>query len=101
MRRGLSDFCRVAGARSGRPAAPRPPRTQMPTALHLRPRERELAPALAFFLRRQGCAAELRQDGTVLVELPHQLHEQQAEMELDLYVRLWEVLHGTRIEVLD
>jgi hypothetical protein len=75
--------------------------TQMPTALHLRPRERELAPALAFFLRRQGCAAELRQDGTVLVELPHQLHEQQAGMELELYVRLWEVLHGTRIEVLD
>jgi hypothetical protein len=75
--------------------------TQMSTALHLRPREREIAPALAFFLRRQGCAAELRQDGTVLVELPHQLHEQQAEMELELYVRLWEVLHGARIEVLD
>jgi hypothetical protein len=75
--------------------------TQMPTALHLRTREPELAPALAFFLRRQGCAADLRRDGTISVQLPHELHEKQAQMELELYVRLWEVLHGTRIEVLD
>jgi hypothetical protein len=73
----------------------------MPTALHLRTREPELAPALALFLRRQGCAAHVRPDGTVSVELPHDLHEKQAQMELELYVRLWEVLHGTRIEVLD
>jgi hypothetical protein len=75
--------------------------TRISTALHLRTREPELAPALAFFLRRQGCAAHLRPDGTVSVELPHQLHQKQAQMELELYVRLWEVLHGTRIEVLD
>jgi hypothetical protein len=101
MRRELSDFCRVAGTRSGRPAAPRPPRHADADGASSTARERGLAPALAFFLRRQGCAGELRQDGTVLVELPHQLYEQQAGMELELYVRLWEVLHGTRIEVLD
>jgi hypothetical protein len=73
----------------------------MSRARRLRTREPELAPALAFFLRRQGCAAHLREDGTISVELPHDLHDRQAQMELELYVRLWEVLHGTRIEVLD
>jgi hypothetical protein len=73
----------------------------MPTALLLRTKEPELAPALVFFLRRQGCAAELQRDGTISVELPHDLHERQAQMELELYIRLWEVLHGTRIQVLD
>jgi hypothetical protein len=41
------------------------------------------------------------EDGTVSVGLPHGLHEKQAQMELELYIRLWELLHGTRIEVVD
>jgi hypothetical protein len=75
--------------------------TRMSTALLLRTKEPELAPALAFFLRRQGCSVDLREDGTVSADLPHELHEKQALMELELYVRLWEVLHRTRIEVLN
>jgi len=42
-------------------------------------------------------------DGTVIVELPHVLHEEQARMELGLYIRLWQALHGVsvRIDLLD
>jgi hypothetical protein len=94
-------ICRVAGREAVAPLFHLRRVTRMATALLLRTREPELAPALAFFLRRQGCAADLRGDGTVSVELPHELHEKQAQMELELYVRLWEVLHGTRIEVVN
>jgi hypothetical protein len=73
----------------------------MSTALLLRTRKPELASALASFLRRHGCPADVGEDGTVSVGLPHGLHEKQAQMELELYIRLWELLHGTRIEVVD
>jgi hypothetical protein len=72
----------------------------MSKAFHLRPVERELAPALARYLRRQGCSTELMNDGAVIVTPPHDLHEDQAELELRLYIRLWEVLHGARISML-
>jgi hypothetical protein len=72
----------------------------MSKAFRLRPVERELAPALVLYLRRQGCSTELMKDGVIIVSPPHDLHEEQAELELRLYLRLWEVLHGTRISVL-
>jgi hypothetical protein len=73
----------------------------MSTAFRLRPTERKLASALALFLHRQGCRTKVKRDGTILVEPLHDLHDEQAELELRLYVRLWEVLYGTRVAFLD
>jgi hypothetical protein len=67
----------------------------------LRPQEAGLSTALAAFLTRQGCPATVVGSETVRVELPHTLHGEQARMEVDLYVRLWQALHGVRIEVLE
>jgi hypothetical protein len=58
-----------------------------------------LETALAVFLTRQGCPATVVGSETVRVELPHTLHGEQARMEVDLYVRLWQALHGVRVEV--
>jgi hypothetical protein len=65
----------------------------------LRPQEAGLSTALALFLTRQGCPAKVVGSETVRVELPHTLHAEQARMEVDLYVRLWQALHGVRVEV--
>jgi hypothetical protein len=67
----------------------------------LRPQEAGLSMALAVFLTRQGCPATVVGSETVRVELPHTLHGQQARMEVDLYVRLWQALHGARVEVIE
>ena len=47
---------------------------------------------LSTFLCRHECKAEVVRHRTVVVELPHALHEEQALRELGLYVRLWQVL---------
>jgi hypothetical protein len=65
----------------------------------LRPQEEGLSTALALFLTRQGCPAKVVGSETVQVELPHTVHAEQARMEVDLYVRLWQALHGVRVEV--
>ena len=57
--------------------------------------------ALALFLSRQGCPATIVGPETVEVELPHAFHREQARMEVDLYIRLWQALHGVRVDVLD
>jgi hypothetical protein len=67
----------------------------------LRPQEEGLSTALALFLTRQGCPATVVGSETVAVELPHTLHAKQARMEVDLYVRLWQALHGVRVEVVE
>ena len=67
--------------------------------LRLRPSDPETCDVLAFFLRRHDCRAEVASDGTVLVGLPHPFHQEQARMELCLYVRLWQVLHGVSVRV--
>jgi hypothetical protein len=67
----------------------------------LRPREEGLSMALALFLTKQGCPATVVGSETVAVELPHMLHGEQARMEVDLYVRLWQALHGIRVEVVE
>ena len=69
----------------------------------LRPSDPETCDDLAFFLRRHECWAYAAEHGTVLVELPHVFHEKQARMELGLYIRLWQALHGVsvRIELAD
>jgi hypothetical protein len=67
----------------------------------LRPQEAGLSTALAVFLTRQGCPATVVGAEAVAVELPHALHGEQARMEVDLYVRLWQALHGVRVEVVE
>jgi hypothetical protein len=65
----------------------------------LRPQEAGLSTALALFLTRQGCPATVVGSETVRVELPHEIHAEQARLEVDLYVRLWQALHGVRVEI--
>jgi hypothetical protein len=67
--------------------------------ISLRPSDPETCGDLAFFLSRHDCQAEATQEGTVLVALPHTFHREQARMELSLYVRLWQALHGVSIRI--
>jgi hypothetical protein len=60
-----------------------------------------LADALARFLSRRECPAEAAEDGTVKVELAHPLHDEQARMEVELYVRVWQALHGVGVDFLE
>jgi hypothetical protein len=53
----------------------------------------ELADNLRDFLERRECAAVQIDPETVEVELPHEIHPQQARLELDLYLRAWQSLH--------
>lgn len=65
----------------------------------LRPSDPETCDELAFFLRRHECSAEVGEEGTVFVELPHALHEEQARMELSLYIRLWQALKCVSVRI--
>jgi hypothetical protein len=90
----------------GRGTAVAPPSTlklhsHLSTSFLLRLTQPELVCQLALFLHRQGCRANLEGEGTVLVELRHEFHEKQAELELRLYVRLWEVVSGIRVSILE
>ena len=68
--------------------------------IRLRVSEPRVADDLASFLSRHDCRAEVAEDGTVLVELPHVLHQDQARLELELYIRLWQALRGVRVDLL-
>ena len=59
---------------------PFPPQGVLVT-IRLWPSDPQMCEDLAFFLRRHDCYAEAVEDGTVLVELPHLLHREQAQME--------------------
>jgi hypothetical protein len=67
----------------------------------LRLQQARLSTALAVFLSQHGCPARVCADETIEVELPHELHGEQARLEVDLYVRLWQALHGVGVDVLD
>ena len=60
------------------------------------PSERD---ALRAFLERRECLVEELASDLLRVGLPHELHDQQARLEVDLYLRVWESLHDSRIEV--
>ncbi|HET7855031.1 MAG TPA: hypothetical protein VFL41_01095 [Gaiellaceae bacterium] len=45
------------------------------------------------YLRRANCKAEVGPDGTVIVEVPDAYGEEQARMELDLYLKAWQASH--------
>jgi hypothetical protein len=53
----------------------------------------ELADNLRDFLERRECAVVQVDAETLEVEFPHELHAEQARVELDLYLRVWQSLH--------
>jgi hypothetical protein len=48
---------------------------------------------LVDFLRRSGCVAQPAEKAIVAVSIPKSLREDAAELELDLYLRVWEATH--------
>jgi hypothetical protein len=55
--------------------------------------------ALRAFLEKRECQVEELADGLLRVGLPHELHDEQARLEVDLYLRVWESLHDSRIDI--
>ena len=71
-------------------------------SVRLRLDDPALVANLLDFLGRRGCAGERDSDDTVEVQLPDDLPVEQARLELDLYLRVWQSLHGwTRVDVVD
>jgi hypothetical protein len=71
-------------------------------SVRLRLENPELLTSLLDFLRKRGCPAERVGDDTIEVELPHELHLEQARIELDLYLRVWQSLHRwPQVDVVD
>lgn len=62
--------------------------------VRLRLSDPELVESLRTFLERRECAVVQIDAETLEVELPHELHPQQARLELDLYLRVWQSLHS-------
>ncbi|HYY75662.1 MAG TPA: hypothetical protein VE644_05000 [Gaiellaceae bacterium] len=48
---------------------------------------------LVEFLSRSGCVVEAQDETTVLVSIPRSLRDDAAQLELDLYLRVWEATH--------
>jgi hypothetical protein len=55
--------------------------------------------ALRVFLEKRECSVSVLADDLLRVSLPHELHDEQARLEVDLYLRVWESLHDSRVEV--
>jgi hypothetical protein len=61
-----------------------------------------LAESLREFLERRECVVVQVDVETLDVSLPHEIHAEQARLELDLYLRVWQSLHGwSRVEYPD
>ena len=58
--------------------------------IKVRPEARE---ELLEFLRLADCQAEAEDDSTVVVNVPAALGEEQARMEVDLYLKAWQASH--------
>jgi len=70
-------------------------------AVRLRISDRELVDDLLDFLRRRECEGKRVEAENDLIEvsLPHTLHDAQAQMELDLLLRVWELVNpGVSVE---
>jgi hypothetical protein len=61
--------------------------------VRLRLSDPELAESLREFLERRECVAVQIDAVTLDVELPHEIHAEQARLELELYLRVWQSLH--------
>jgi hypothetical protein len=55
--------------------------------------------ALRAFLEKRECHVEELAPDLLRVGLPHELHDEQARLEVDLYLRVWESLHDSRIDI--
>jgi len=55
--------------------------------------------ALRAFLEKRECHVQELVDDMLRVRMLHELHEQQARLEVDLYLRVWESLHDSRIDI--
>jgi hypothetical protein len=54
---------------------------------------------LVDFLQRAGCVVHAKNGHAVLVSLPESIRRDAAQLELDVYLRLFETLHpGTRAQ---
>ncbi len=70
--------------------------------VRLRLRDPDLVESLSDFLRRRECAVEQIDEETIEIVLRHELPDEQARMELDLYLRVWQSLHGwARVDIVD
>ena len=73
-----------------------------PTRVRLRLSDPELLGDLLAFFRRRESSAERVGPDLVEVEILHTLDERQGQLELDLYLRVWQALHPEgRVEVVD
>jgi hypothetical protein len=45
------------------------------------------------FLRRAACTATADEEGSIDVEVPEAYGEEQARMEIDLYLKAWQAAH--------
>jgi hypothetical protein len=54
----------------------------------------ELVDDLLAFLRRADCEAALADDGFIDVEIPAAYGDEQARMEVDLYLKAWQAAHS-------
>ena len=62
--------------------------------VRLRLSDPELVESLRTFLERRECAVGQVDADTLEVSLPHELDADQARLELDFYLRVWQSLHG-------
>ena len=65
----------------------------------LRLRDPAEGDAFRAFLEERECHVQELADDLLRVGPPHELHEQQARLEVDLYLRVWEALHDSRIDI--
>jgi hypothetical protein len=56
--------------------------------------------ALRAFLEKRECRVEELAPDLLRVGLPHELHDKQARLEVDLYLRVWESLHDSRVDII-
>ena len=61
--------------------------------VRLRLHDPELAESLCDFLERRECVVVQLQTDMLEVALPHERDTEQARLELDLYLRVWQSLH--------
>jgi hypothetical protein len=61
------------------------------------PRERDSVRA---FLERRECHVEELAPDVLRVDLPHELDDEQARLEIDLLLRVWESLHDSHIDLI-
>jgi hypothetical protein len=45
------------------------------------------------FLRRANCITRVDDDGSVIVEVPDAIGEDQARLEVELYIKAWQASH--------